>query len=140
MSTRFLRVDAPSGSGKTRAAIDFACERIPRNIKSVICQPTIRLCKQSVRNARERFPGLRSKIRSIVSQPGADAKIPARIMHYLNARDQTGDLLHITHAGLLRTGYWHRAHDWYLFLDETIDVAYHRRFRLEQHRDLLIGL
>ena len=62
-------------------------------------QPTIRLCKQSRNDARKRYPVLKPKTRSIVSQPGMDDKVAHRITEYLNQRDETGDLLFLTHAG-----------------------------------------
>ena len=42
--------------------------------------------------------------------------------------------------GSFGTEYWHRAKDWHLFVDEAMDVTYHRQFRLKKHRDLLLGL
>ena len=129
----FLTSEAPTGSGKTRAATTFSCERIPRNVKSAIMQPTIRLCKQSRNDARKRYPVLKPKTRSIVSQPGMDDKVAHRITEYLNQRDETGDLLLLTHAGFLRTEYWHRAKDWHLFVDEAPDIGYYRKFRLKDH-------
>ena len=136
----FLTSEAPSGSGKTRAATTFSCERIPRNSKFAIMQPTIRLCKQSRSDARKRYPSLKPEIRSIVSQPGMDEKVSHRITEYLNERDETGDLLFLTHAGFLRTDYWHRARDWHLFVDEAPDIGYHRKFRLKHHPTELTNL
>ena len=136
----FLTSEAPTGSGKTRAATTFSCERIPHNIKSAIMQPTIRLCKQSRSDARKRYPNLKPEIRSIVSQPGMDEKVSHRITKYLSERDETGDLLFLTHAGFLRTDYWHRARDWHVFVDEAPDIGYHRKFRLKYHPTELTNL
>ena len=97
----FWKNAGPTGCGKTRAATSFACERI-HGVKTAILQPTIRLCRQSVRDARSRFPHRKSKIRSIVSQPGTDEKVAHRITNYLSSRDESGELLYLTHAGFLR--------------------------------------
>jgi hypothetical protein len=99
----FWTCSGPTGSGKTYAATTFACERIPRNVKSVFIQPTIALCKQSYVDARARFPDIKDRVRTIVTRRGADDKVPSRITKYLNGRDESGDLLHVTHAGFLRT-------------------------------------
>jgi hypothetical protein len=131
---------APTGSGKTRAATTFACERIKYGLKTAILQPTIRLCRQSSKDARMRFPEAKSQIKQITSNASDEHKVSHRITDYLNNRDQSGALLYITHAGFLRTEAWHRAKDWDVYLDEAIDIAYHRRLRLKDHRHLLDGL
>ena len=136
----FRTCAGPTGSGKTRAATTFACERIPRNVKSVFIQPTIALCKQSYMDARTRFPALKGSIRTIISRRGLEDKIAHRITRYLNDRDEAGDLLYVTHAGFLRTPHWHRADTWNLVVDEAMEVAYHREFRLKKYRDLLLDL
>ena len=136
----FRTCAGPTGSGKTRAATTFACERIPRNVKSVFIQPTIALCKQSYMDARTRFPALKGSIRTIISRRGLEDKIAHRITRYLNDRDEAGDLLYVTHAGFLRTPHWHRADTWNLVVDEAMEVAYHREFRLRKYRDLLLDL
>jgi superfamily II DNA or RNA helicase len=136
----FSTCAGPSGSGKTYAATTFACERVPRNVKSAFIQPTIALCKQSYADARARFPDIKCRTKAIVSGRGSDDGIAHRITQYLNDRDETGDLFFATHAGLLRTPYWHRADTWNLFIDEAMEVAYHRKFRLKKYRHLLIDL
>jgi hypothetical protein len=136
----FRTCAGPTGSGKTYAAATFACERIPRNVKSAFIQPTIALCKQSCLDARARFPDIKNRIRTIVTRRGSDDKIAHQITRYLNDRDETGDLLYVTHAGFLRTPHWHRADTWSLFVDEAMEVAYHREFRLRKYRDLLLNL
>ena len=125
---------------KTCAATTFACDRIPRNAKTVFIQPTIALCKQSYVDACTRFPTLKGSIRTIISRRGLEDKIAHRITRYLNHRDEAGDLLDITHAGFLRTPHWHRADTWNLAVDEAMEVAYHREFRLRKYRDLLLDL
>ena len=93
-----------------------------------------------MRDARTRFPDTKSKVRCIVSQRDADEKVARRITNYLNTRDESGELLYLTHAGFLRTEYFHPAKDWHLFVDEAMDVTYHRQFRLKkEHRNLLTG-
>jgi Rad3-related DNA helicase len=89
----FRTCAGPTGSGKTYAATTFACERIPRNVKSVFIQPTIALCKQSYVDARARFPDIKDRVRTIVTRRGADDKIAHRITRYLNDRDEAGDLV-----------------------------------------------
>ena len=86
----FWTCAGPTGSGKTRAATTFACERIPRNVKSAFIQPTIALCKQSYMDARARFPDIKDRIRTIVTRRGSDDKIAHRITAYLNDRDESG--------------------------------------------------
>ena len=130
----------PTGSGKTRSATTFACERIPLGVKSAFIQPTIALCKQSYTDARTRFPDIQDRIRTIVTRRGSDDKIAHRITAYLNDRNETGDLLFATHAGFLRTPHWNRADTWNLFVDEAMEVAYHREFRLRKYRHLLTEL
>jgi hypothetical protein len=130
----------PTGSGKTYAATTFACERVPRNVKSAFIQPTIALCKQSYKDAHDRFPKIKGRARTIVSRRGAGDKIASRITAYLKDRDETGDLLFVTHAGFLRTPHWHRADTWNLFVDEAMEVTYHREFRLRKYRHLLLDL
>ena len=71
---------------------------------------------------------------------GHKRKGRASITNYLNTRDEGGELVYLTHAGFLRTEYWHRAKDWHLFVDEAMDVTYHRQFKLKDHRDLILGL
>ena len=71
----FWTCAGPTGSGKTHAATTFACERIPRNVKSAFIQPTIALCKQSYMDARARFPSIKGRIRTIVTRRGSDDKI-----------------------------------------------------------------
>jgi hypothetical protein len=136
----FRTCAGPTGSGKTYAATSFACERIPRNVKSAFIQPTIALCKQSCLDGRGRFPNSKDRIRTIVTRRGSHDKIAHRITAYLNDRDESGDLLFITHAGFLRTPHWHRADTWNLFVDEAMEVAYHREFRLRKYRHLLLDL
>ena len=136
----FRTCAGPTGSGKTRAATTFACDRIPRNVKSAFIQPTIALCKQSYMDARARFPDIKDRIRTIVTRRGSDDKIAHRITRYLNDRDEAGDLLYVTHAGFLRTPHWHRADTWNLFVDEAMEVTYHREFRLRKYRHLLLDL
>jgi hypothetical protein len=132
---------APSGAGKTYAATTFTCKRIPLGMKSAIIQPTIALCKQSYIDARTRFPDIKDRIRTIVTKRGSDDRIALRITNHLNSRDETGDLLFVTHAGFLRTPHWHRANTWNLFIDEAMEVTYHRKFTLRpKHRNLLIDL
>ena len=67
----FWTCAGPTGSGKTHAATTFACERIPRNVKSAFIQPTIALCKQSYMDARARFPNIKDRIRTIVTRRGS---------------------------------------------------------------------
>jgi superfamily II DNA or RNA helicase len=95
----FFTAAAPSGAGKTYAATRFTCERIPRNVKSAIVQPTIALCRQSYTDARKRFPDIQDRIRAIFTRRGSGDKIAHRITSYLNDRDETGDLVFVTHAG-----------------------------------------
>ena len=121
----FWTCAGPTGSGKTRAATTFACERLSRNVKSAFIQPTIALCKQTHADARVRFPTANG-IKTIVSRRGSDDKIAHKITGYLNDRDEAGDLLLVTHAGFLRTPHWHRADTWHLFVDEAMEVAYYR--------------
>jgi hypothetical protein len=109
-------------------------------MKSAFVQPTIALCKQSCTDARSRFPELTSRTKLLVSNRGSDQGIAHRITDYLNDRDETGDLLFLTHAGFLRTPHWHRADTWNLFIDEVMEIAYHRKFRLKKYRGLLIDL
>ena len=130
----------PTGSGKTRAATTFACERVPRNVKCAFIQPTIALCKQSYTDARVRFPDIKNRVRAIVTRRDTDDNIANRLTAYLNGRDETGDLLFATHAGFLRTPHWHRADTWNLFIDEPMEVTYHRVFRLRKYRHLLVDL
>ena len=141
----FLISEAPTGSGKTRTATRLACDRVPRNVKTAIIQPTIRLCHQSRKNAATYVaqaspPTPTKKIKTIVSQLGREEKVAHRITDYLNQRDETGDLLFLTHAGFLRTDYWHRARDWHLFVDEAPDIGYYRKFRLKDHHHELTSL
>ena len=86
------------------------------------------------------FRALKGSIRTIISRRGSDDKIAHRITRYLNDRDEAGDLLYVTHAGFLRTPHWHRADTWNLVVDEAMEVAYHREFRLRKYRDLLLDL
>jgi hypothetical protein len=136
----FRTCAGPTGSGKTRAATTFVCERLSRNVKSAFIQPTIALCKQTHADARTRFPSVSARIKTIVSRRGSDDKIAHRITQYLNDRDEVGDMLLVTHAGFLRTPNWHRADTWHLFIDEAMEVAYHRQFHLKKHRQLLLDL
>ena len=136
----FWTCAGPTGSGKTHAATTFACERVPRNVKSAFIQPTIALCKQSYLDARARFPNIKDRLRTIVTRRGPGDKIASRITKYLNARDGSGDLLYVTHAGFLRTPNWHRSDTWNLFVDEAMEVTYHREFRLRKYRHLLLDL
>ena len=87
-----------------------------------------------------RFPDIKGRIRTIVTRRGSDDKIAHRITRYLNDRDEAGDLLYVTHAGFLRTPHWHRADTWNLFVDEAMEVTYHREFRLRTYRHLLLDL
>jgi replicative superfamily II helicase len=75
----FLTCAGPTGSGKTRAATTFACERISRNVKSAFVQPTIALCKQSYMDARARFADIKDRIRTIVTRRCSDDKIIDRL-------------------------------------------------------------
>jgi hypothetical protein len=136
----FWTCSGPTGSGKTFAATTFACERVGRNIKCVFIQPTIALCKQSYTDARRRFPDTRNRVRAIVTRRGSNDKIAHRLTSYLNDRDESGDLLFATQAGFLRTPHWHRADTWHLFVDEAMEVAYYRAFRLRKYRHLLVDL
>ena len=136
----FRTCAGPTGSGKTHAATTFACERVPRNVKSAFIQPTIALCKQSYMDARARFPNIKDRLRTIYTRRGPGDKIASRITKYLNARDGSGDLLYVTHAGFLRTPNWHRSDTWNLFVDEAMEVTYHREFRLRKYRHLLLDL
>jgi hypothetical protein len=95
----FWTCAGPTGSGKTRAATTFACER---------------------------FSGSKDRIRTIVTtRRGSDDKVAHRITDYLKGRNEAGDLLYVTHAGFLRTPHWHRADTWNLFVDEAMEVTYH---------------
>ena len=136
----FWTCAGPTGSGKTYAATTFACDRIPRNVKSAFIQPTIALCKQSCIDARGRYPDIKDRIRTIVTRRGSNDKIAHRITRYLNDRDVAGDLLYVTHAGFLRTPHWHRADTWHLYVDEAMEVTYRREFRLRKYRHLLLDL
>ncbi len=138
--SHFWTSAGPTGSGKTYAATTFACKRVPRGVKTAFIQPTIALCRQSYKDAQDRFPDIKEKIRAIVSGRGSGDKTVHRITTYLNDRDETGDLLYVTHAGFLRTSHWHRADTWNLFIDEPMEITYHREFRLRKYRDLLIDL
>src|SRR6476469_3667008 len=139
--THFWTSSGPSGSGKTHAATTLACERVPRSMKSAIILPTIALGKQSYLDAQTRFPDVNERIRAIVSKRGSQDKVAHRIASYLNDRDQTGDLLYLTHAGFLYTPHWHRADTWHLYVDEPIEITYHRKIKLRaRHRDLLLNL
>jgi hypothetical protein len=91
-------------------------------------------------DARARFPDINDRVRTIVSRRGADDKIAHRITNYLKDRDEAGDLLYVTHAGFLRAPHWHRADTWNLFVDEAMEVTYHREFRLRKYRHLLLDL
>ena len=44
----------------------------------------------------------------------------------------------MTHAGFLRTPYWHRADTWHLFVDEPMEIIYRRVLRLKEHRHLIL--
>jgi hypothetical protein len=138
--THFWTSAGPTGSGKTFAAVTFAGNRVARGTKSAFIQPTIALCKQSYDDAIKRFPGIREQVKTIVTRRGSADGIAHRITSYLNDRDETGDLLFVTHAGFLRTPHWHRPDTWNLFVDEAIEVTYHRKFRLRRYRHLLTDL
>ena len=120
----FRTCPGPTGAGKIRAATSFACDRIPRNVKSVFIQPTIALCKQSYMDACTRFAAFEGSIRTIISRRGSEDKIAHRITRYLNGGDEAVHLLYVTHAGFLRTPHWHRADTWNLVVDEAMEVAY----------------
>ena len=134
----FRTAAGPTGCGKTFAATGFACDRVPKGVKSAFVQPTISLCRQSHRDAQKRFPAIEHRIRAITSRRGADDNIANRITTYLNGRDETGDLLFVTHAGFLRTPHWHRADTWHLFVDEPMEIIYRRVLRLKEHRHLIL--
>jgi hypothetical protein len=88
------------------AATTFACDRVPRNVKSAFVQPTIALCKQPYLDARMRFRETQDRYRSIITRRGADDKTAHRITNHLKDRDEAGYLLYVTHAGFLRTPHW----------------------------------
>lgn len=136
-TSHFYTSNSPTGSGKTFRATSLACERISRNVKTVIIQPTIALCRQSHKDARKRFPLLKPHIDVITTDRSTDNNIAHRITSYLNDRDERGNLLFVTHAGFLRTPHWHRADTWNLMVDEALDITYHRKFRLKKYRHLL---
>jgi hypothetical protein len=134
----FRTAAGPTGCGKTFAATGFACDRVPQGVKFAFVQPTISLCRQSHRDAQKRFPAIEDRIRAITSRRGADDNIAHRITAYLSGRDEKGDLLFVTHAGFLRTPYWHRADTWHLFVDEPMEIIYRRVLRLKEHRHLIL--
>jgi hypothetical protein len=47
---------------------------------------------------------------------------------------------HVPHPGFLRTLHWHRADTWNLFVDDAMEVACYRQFRLSKCHHLLIDL
>jgi hypothetical protein len=79
--SHFRTCSGPTGSGKTCAASTFACERIPHNEKGAFIPPTIALFKQPYLDARNRFPDIKDRIRTIVTRRGSDDTIARPITH-----------------------------------------------------------
>ena len=68
----FYECAAPTGSGKSYAAVSASCDAVRHNIKSAIVQPTIRLLKQTYNDAMLRFPAVKGRIRLIASDRNSD--------------------------------------------------------------------
>jgi superfamily II DNA or RNA helicase len=82
--SHFWTSAGPTGSGKTYAATTFACERVRRGVKTALVQPTVALCKQSYKDARDRCPDINERIRAIVSGRGSRDKTVHRITTHHN--------------------------------------------------------
>ena len=71
------------GSGKTFDATTTACHGIIQSKKTCIAVPSRRLAKQVMRDAYQRFPGLKSRIACFVSNPRKGETAIGRITKYL---------------------------------------------------------
>ena len=120
------------GSGKTFDATTSACLGITQNRKTCIAVPSRKLAHQVMRDAQRRFPELKRHIVCFVSSPRKGQTAIRRIIEYLQACDDQGCLLIVTHAALQMLPHWQSKEQWQLIVDEEITSECHIPVRLKR--------
>jgi superfamily II DNA or RNA helicase len=131
-------LNAPAGSGKTRACARDADRLARRGHKVLFVQPTRHLITKTIADELEplapSYPVTALHGGTVAPQASVTAAVVA---HFKNAVRDRGEILFITHAGFLLTPYIERKADWVLIMDEVPQVDVFEELKLPETHDLI---
>lgn len=130
--TTYYAVSAPLGSGKTSATIAYAGRAARAGKKIIIAQPSIRLINQSIEKFRGEWPNV--PVRALHSESVGNV---AREVSDHTKASTNGEVLFLTHAGLVQCPYLNRREDWHLIIDEAPSVLYHTELTLPVNHNIV---
>jgi len=134
-------LDAPAGSGKTRACARHADRLARLDYKVLFVQPTRHLITKTI--ADEVLPLVPSypmtALHGGTVAPTAGV-IKAIVSHFQNAVRDRGEVLFITHAAFLLIPYIERQGDWVLIMDEVPQVDVFEELNLTETHHLITPL
>lgn len=117
---------APTGSGKTHAAENFAIGMAQNGHKVVLVQPTTGLLDQTVAGIIAKAPEVR--VRAIHGENTQG--VLAAIVQHLKDTHSGGEVLLITHTAFERLPYFHNPREWHVVLDEATAAEFVFEFNL----------
>ena len=137
--TKIEYVSAPTGSGKTKALEKLALNlAFHFNKKVVIAQGEKDLIEQTIKHLNEKNV-YNVPITVIYSDNTSKDTVAQRIEdHVRTAKTNIGEILLVTHAGLLNTVNVFRDKKWTLLCDELIKWDHFHNFSLKNNRHILL--
>ncbi len=129
-------LDAPAGSGKTRACAHHADRLARRGHKVLFVQPTKHLITKTITDELQPLAPAYPVTALHGGTVAATASVTAAIVaHFQNAERDRGEVLFITHTAFLLIPYIERKADWVLIMDEVpqVDVFEERNLTETHH-------
>jgi superfamily II DNA or RNA helicase len=134
-------LDAPAGSGKTRACAHHADRLARLGHKVLFVQPTKHLITKTIADELQplapAYPVI--ALHSGTVAPTASV-IAAIVAHFQNAERDRGEVLFVTHAAFMLIPYIERKADWVLIMDEVPQVDVFEELKLPETHHLLTPL
>lgn len=134
-------LNAPAGSGKTRACARYADRLARRGHKVLFVQPTKHLITKTISDELEplapSYPVTALHGGTVAPKASVTAAVVA---HFKNAVRDRGEILFITHAGFLLIPYIERKADWVLIMDEVAQVDVFEERNLTETHHLITPL
>jgi hypothetical protein len=142
VAVMFIRtLNAPAGSGKTRACARQADKLARLGHKVLFVQPTKHLITKTIADELQPLapPYPVTPLHSGTIAQGGSVTAAA-IAHFQNAVRDRGEILFITHAAFLRLPYIERRSDWVLIMDEVPQVDVFEERNLTETHQLITPL
>lgn len=129
-------VDALAGAGKTYSAIRYAHRLARRGQKVIVAQPSRHLIEMTVKNELQ---GLSPVRYTVLHGDRVKPVTPAIVAHFKETASG-GEILFVTHEGLLRTPFIQNKGNWVLLWDEFPQIDHSVELNLPDTGKLIAPL